>query len=149
MSRGLREFRGKFVIEHVFTIGALFKKFLVLAGRVVEGELRVGDVLETPGNKLLVVRSIEKGHRRVEKALANEPVGVRVEGLGWKPNRKDLEKYSIISLIGNLRKEAERKYSNMPKDARAKLVESEIKSKLKSEIEKIALKIYSKTQQSA
>jgi len=105
----------------------------VLAGRVVEGELRIGDVLKTPEGRLLVIKSLEKGHRKVEKALTNEPVGV-----------KDLEKYSIISLVMKLRREAEEKYSHIPKDARSKLVESEVKSRLEKEIEKIAFEAYSR-----
>lgn len=146
MSSETRSLHGKFVIEHVFTIGVLLpfcRRFLVLAGRVVEGELRVGDVLKTPDGRLLVIKSLEKGHRKVEKALANEPVGVQVEGLGWKPKPKDLEKYSIISLVMKLRREAEEKYSHIPKDARSKLVESEVKSRLEREIEKIAFEAYS------
>jgi len=133
LSSETRSPHGKFVVKHVFTIGALFKRFLVLAGRVVEGELRIGDVLKTPEGRLLVIKSLEKGHRKVEKALTNEPVGV-----------KDLEKYSIISLVMKLRREAEEKYSHIPKDARSKLVESEVKSRLEKEIEKIAFEAYSR-----
>jgi len=143
------ESHGKFVLEHVFIIGArfIFKGFLVLAGRVVEGELRIGDVLKTPDGKLLIVKSIEKGRRKVEKAVAGEPIGVQVEGLGWKPKPEDLEKHSVIKLIDKLRKDVEKKYSHMPKDARQRLVESEVKLKLKEEIGKIVFEAYSHMKQ--
>ncbi len=136
---------GKFVLEEVFAIGAFFKKFIILAGGVAEGEIRVGDVLRTPDGKLLVVKGIEKGHKRVDRVVANDRVGIHVEGLGWKPKPNDLKKYSVIKLIDRLRKEIEEKYSHMPKDARQKLVESEVKLRLKEELDKIAFKAYPHT----
>uniref|UniRef100_A0A7C2Z1K9 Uncharacterized protein n=1 Tax=Ignisphaera aggregans TaxID=334771 RepID=A0A7C2Z1K9_9CREN len=114
-----------------------------MAGRVVEGELRVGDVLKTPDGRLLIVKNIEKGHKKAEKALANEPIGVQIEALGWRPKPKDLEKYSIIKLIERLRKEIEVRYADMPKDTREKFVESELKLKLREELGKIAFEVHS------
>jgi len=145
LSSGSRRPSGRFVVEQVFTIEAFFKHFLVLAGRVVEGELRVGDVLKTPDGRLLVVKSIERRHRKIERALANEPVGIQVEGLGWKPKPSDLEKYLVTKLVAELRREVEEKYSHIPKDARSKFVESEVKLRLEKELGKIAFEVYPRT----
>lgn len=66
---------GKFVGKEAFTIDAFLRSSL-------EGETRVGDVLKTPDGRLLVVKSIEKRHKRVERAVASDRDGIRVEGLG-------------------------------------------------------------------
>ena len=141
----LGEVKGKFTVEEVFQLklGLHFAPYvLVLAGRVLKGELAVGDFLKLPDGRLLKVERIERKNRKVERAVVNEPVGVFVKGVGWKPGRKDLEKYKVFETIKKLRKEAEKKYSHMPKELAKKLVEKEVKDKLREELEKISLEIY-------
>jgi len=138
----LGEVKGKFTIEEVFQLKLGLHYVLVLAGRVFKGELSVGDFLKLPDSRLLKVERIERKNRKVERAVVNEPVGVFVKGVGWKPGRKDLEKYKVFETIKKLRKEAEKKYSHMPKELAKKLVEKEVRDKLREELEKISLEIY-------
>ena len=138
----LGEVKGKFTVEEVFQLKLGFHYVLVLAGRVLRGELAVGDFLKLPDGRLLKVERIERKNRKVERAVVNEPVGVFVKGVGWKPGRKDLEKYRVFETIKKLRKEAEKKYSHMPKELAKKLVEKEVRDKLREELEKISLEIY-------
>ena len=138
----LGEVKGKFTIEEVFQLKLGLHYVLVLAGRVLRGELAVGDFLKLPDGRLLKVERIERKNRKVERAVVNEPVGVFVKGVGWKPGRKDLEKYRVFETIKKLREEAEKKYSHMPKELAKKLVEKEVRNKLREELEKISLEIY-------
>ncbi|RLE90705.1 MAG: hypothetical protein DRN04_14460 [Thermoprotei archaeon] len=138
----LGEVKGKFTVEEVFQLKLGLHYVLVLAGRVLRGELAVGDFLKLPDGRLLKVERIERKNRKVERAVVNEPVGVFVKGVGWKPGRKDLEKYRVFETIKKLREEAEKKYSHMPKELAKKLVEKEVRNKLREELEKISLEIY-------
>jgi len=145
----LGEVKGKFTVEEVFQLKLGLHYVLVLAGRVLRGELAVGDFLKLPDGRLLKVERIERKNRKVERAVVNEPVGVFVKGVGWKPGRRDLEKYRVFETIKKLRKEAEKKYSHMPKELAKKLVEKEVKDKLREELEKISLEIYAPKQYSS
>ena len=145
----LGEVKGKFTVEEVFQLKLGLHYVLVLAGRVLRGELAVGDFLKLPDGRLLKVERIERKNRKVERAVINEPVGVFVKGVGWKPGRRDLEKYRVFETIKKLRKEAEKKYSHMPKELAKKLVEKEVKDKLREELEKISLEIYAPKQYSS
>ena len=138
VSKPLGEVKGKFTVEEVFQI----RPYLVLAGRVLRGELAVGDFLKLPDGRLLEVVMIERRTKRIEKAIANEPVGVSVRGVGWKPKVKDLEKYKVLEAIKRLRSEAKEKYSHMPKELSEKLVEKEVRDKLREVLEEISLEIY-------
>ena len=140
----LGEAKGKFTVEEVFQLKRISSEpyILVLAGRVLRGELAVTDFLKLPDGRLLKVEGIEWKNRRVERAMVNEPVGVIVKGVGWKPSRKDLEKYRVFERIKRLRGDAEKKYSHMPKELAKKLVEKEVEDKLREELEKISLEIY-------
>ena len=134
------ESKGKFVIEDVFQIRGIG---LILAGRVFEGEMTIGDILKLPNGRLLRVRGLEKKGKRVDRVVAGEPVGVIVDGISWKPKRGDLEEYTVIKVIEMLKKRAREKYKHMPKDVVGKLVEREVKEQLEKELDKIALKIHS------
>ena len=138
----LGEVKGKFTVEEVFQLKLGLHYVLVLAGRVLRGELAVGDFLKLPDGRLLKVERIERKNRKVERAVVNEPVGVIVKGVGWKPGRRDLEKYRVFETIKKLREEAEKKYSHTPKELAEKLVEKEVRDKLREELEKISLEIY-------
>jgi len=131
--------KGKFIVEEVFQIKWIG---LILAGRVFKGEMSVGDILKLPDGRFLRVKGIEKGRKKVDKAVVNEAVGVIIEGVGWKPSRKDIEKLRVREIIERIRKEATRKYLHMPKDLVKKLVEKEIRDQLEKELDKIALEIY-------
>ncbi len=131
--------KGKFIVEEVFhVIGMGF----ILADHIFKGEIAVGDVLKLSDGKFLGIRNIEKGNKKVERAIVNEAVGVLIDGVGWSPNRKNLEKLKVINVIERLRKEAMKRYSHMPKELVKKLVEKEVKTQLEKELDKIALEIY-------
>lgn len=136
---------GKFCLDMVFLFGRsrLFgPKTMVLAGRVLEGEIRIGYVLRLPDGRMLRVKSLESRGRKVEKAIRGEPVGISVEGIGWKPSVEDLKPYEIPRIIGELRKSLEKKYSHLPKELAEKLVGEEVKKVLEKEIESKAILVY-------
>jgi len=133
------ESKGRFVVEDVFQIRGVG---LILAGRVLEGEMAIGDFLMLPDGRLLRVRGLERRRERVDRVVAREPVGVVVDGVGWKPKRRDLEGYMVVRVVEMLKRRAREKYKHMPKDVIEKLVEKEVKEHLEGELDKIALKIY-------
>ena len=136
---------GKFCLEVVFLLGggwAFAPKKMVLAGRVLEGEIYTGCILRLPDGRVLRVKSLESRRKKVERVVQGEPVGIVVEGIGWKPGVKDLRPYEIPGVIRELRKSIEKKYSHLPKELAKKLVEEEVKKMLKKEIESRAILVY-------
>jgi len=147
--QGLGEPRGVFVLENVYVIaGKIFgwnmpPALLVIVGKVHTGDLRVGDVLRLPDGRLLKVKSIEAKRRKVESAAPGVPVGVAVEGVGWKPQPKDLKAYALPEKLLELKKKALSKYEGrMPREVAERLAEDEVRRALEAEIERLGLVIY-------
>ena len=141
----LGEAKGRFVVEEVFQLMGVG---LVLAGKVLRGELAAGDFLRLPDGRLLRVEGVERGHKRVGRAVAGEAAGVIVRGVGWRPGKRDLEKYRMLKAVERLRKEAERKFQHIPRETAKKFVEREVEDKLRDELEKISLEVYAARQRS-
>lgn len=138
---------GKFCLEMVFLLGAgpFGPKMIVLAGRVLEGEIRVGYILKLPNGKMLRVKSLESRGKKVEKVVQGETVGIHVEGINWKPKAKDLEPYEISKVMKELKKNVKKKYSHLPKELAEKLVNEEINKLLRKEVESRIILVYHST----
>ena len=135
--------KGVFLVEQVFEIGSRPLSFLVLAGRLLRGEMRVGDLLRLPDGRLLRVDAIESRRERLERAEPNTPLGVKVSGVGWRPQKSDFREYLARRLVERLMKEAvERLAQRMPREAAEKLAEEEVRRELESRLESIGLTVH-------
>ncbi len=126
--------KGSFIVDQIFVLRTgFFKKDIVLAGWLIEGEMRIGDVIRLPSGRLLKIKSIEKKHEKTIMVTAREPCGVLVEGTGWKPSHKDIEeelrgrKYHEI--LGRFVEEVKKKYPGVSRDRLKQLVDAEIKAR--------------------
>jgi len=139
----LGEPKGRLALSNVFQLVTRSRPpmFLVITGLVVEGELARGDTLKLPDGRLLRVESVEKARerKRVDRAMAGDTVGVAVVGVGWKPRKGDLERYSISKQLEEIRRRAEEKYQSLPKEAASKLAEKEVVDTLRNSKEDIPL----------
>ena len=135
--------KGVFLLEQVFELGSRPLSFLVLAGRLVRGEMRVGDLLGLPDGRLLRVEAIEASHKRVELAPQGRPIGVRISGIEWRPRRSDFKDYVAGRVLEKVRRETvERLSRRMPREAAERLAEDEIAKRLESIAESVGLKVY-------
>lgn len=129
--------KGLLVVDAVFDVMGI----LVLVGRVLEGEVSMGDLLELPDGRVLRVISVEKRRRPAYSATAGEVVGLGVVGVNWKPSKEDFEGLLSKNVAERLKEEARRRYSHMPKGAAERFVEAEVRHRLADEIGKHALRV--------
>jgi translation elongation factor EF-Tu-like GTPase len=81
---------GEILIEDIFTITGIGT---VVVGRVVEGIIKVGDEIIV-GNKVAKVAAIEKSHKMLNYATANEPIGIHLKDVS-KNDVKPGTKYTF------------------------------------------------------